>query len=97
MNGYLSQAAEANEQAALGKYYDAVSDAQSHLHKWHNKRGKHRETENKMVDQCKHAKKQHKMYAHLLEELKEVTADPTCSIQREWDEDTAQRNGGKQR
>jgi hypothetical protein len=29
------KAAEANEQDALDKYYNAVSDAQSRLHKWH--------------------------------------------------------------
>jgi len=51
-----------------------------------------------MAEQDKHAKKQHEMYTHLLEDFNEIKADPKSSMkmQREWeDEETAQKNGGK--
>ncbi len=40
-----------------------------------------------MAEQDKHAKKQHEMYAHLLEDFNEITADPKRSMQREWDDE----------
>jgi hypothetical protein len=50
-----------------------------------------------MAEQDKHAKKQHDMYTYLLEDFNEITADPKCSMQREWDdEETARKNGSKQ-
>ena len=50
-----------------------------------------------MAEQDTHAKKQHEMYTHLLEDFNEITADPKSSMQREWDdEETAWKNGGKQ-
>ena len=54
------------------------------------------EAKNKMAEQDTHAKKQHEMYTHLLEDFNEITADPKSSMQREWDEEeTALKNGGK--
>ncbi len=90
------KAAEANERDALDKYYNAVSDAQLRLHKWHQERKKRREAEDKSAEKDKSAKKQLEMYAHLLEEFKTATADPKPSMQKEWDnEEAARRHGGK--
>jgi hypothetical protein len=94
-----TKVAEAKEKVVRQKYFDAVSDAQTRLHKWRQERDKRREAENKMAEQDTHAKtkKQHEMYTHLLEDFNEITADPKSSMQREWDdEETAQKNGGKQ-
>ena len=40
-----------------------------------------------MAEQDTHAKKQHEMYTHLLEDFNEITADPKSSMQREWDDE----------
>jgi hypothetical protein len=89
--------AKANEIIAREKYFAAVRDAQSRLHKWHHRRDKRREEENKIAERDKCAKKQHKMYAHLLEEFNETTADPKHSMQKEWDDkEAAWNNGGGQ-
>jgi hypothetical protein len=90
------KATEANERDALDKYYNAVSDAQSRLHKWHQEREKRCEAEDKSAEKDKSAKKQLEMYAHLLEEFKTATADPKRSMQKEWDnEEAARHHGGK--
>ena len=92
-----TKVAEAKEKVVRQKYFDAVSDAQTRLHKWRQERDKRCEAENKMAEQDTHAKKQHEMYTHLLEDFNEITADPKSSMQREWDdEETAWKNGGKQ-
>ena len=51
-----------------------------------------------MAEQDNHAKKQAKMYAHLLEDFNEISKDPKRSMQKEWDDEEAARNhGGGQR
>jgi hypothetical protein len=74
--------AKANEKVLREKYFDAVRDAHICLHKWHQERDKHRDAENKIAEQDIHAKKQHEMYAYLLEEFNETTADPKGSMQK---------------
>jgi hypothetical protein len=61
--------AEANKKAVKQKYFDAVRDAQTCLHKWRQELDKRCDAENKMAGLDKHAKKQHEMYAHLLEDF----------------------------
>ena len=61
--------AKANGKAVKQKYFDAVRDAQTRLHKWRQERDKRRDAVNKMAELDKHAKKQHEMYAHLLEDF----------------------------
>ncbi len=90
--------AKANEKVLREKYFDAVRDAHSRLHKWRQERDKRGDAENKIAEQDIHTKKQHKMYAHLLEGFNETTADPKRSMQKEWDnKEAAQKNGGRQR
>ena len=79
--------AKANEKVVRQKYFDAVRDAQTRIQKWRQERYKRREAEIKMAQQDKHAKKQHEMYTHLLEDFNEITADPEHSMQREWDDE----------
>ena len=87
--------AEANEKEVREKYYDAVKDAQTRLHRWRQEREKRRDAENKMAEQDKHAKKQAKMYAHLLADFNEITTNPKRSMQKEWDDkETAWNHGG---
>ncbi len=52
----------------------------------------------RIAEQEKAAEKQQKIYAHLLEEFMEATADPKHLMQKEWDnEEAAWCHGGKQR
>jgi hypothetical protein len=77
------------------KYYTSESVVQLRLHKWHKEREKRYETENKIAEIDKSAKKQQRMYAHLMEEFKVAMADPKGTMQKEWDEEqAAHRNGG---
>ncbi len=86
--------AKKNEKIVREKYYNAVRDARYRHHRWHKKHNKRCDAENKMAEQDKHAKKQDKMYAHLLEDFNETTTDPKCSMQKEWDDKEAARNYG---
>ena len=86
--------AKANKKAVKQKYSDAVRDAQTCLHKWRQELDKRCDAENKMAGLDKHAKKQHEMYAHLLEDFNEIKTDPKRSMQKKWDDKEAARNHG---
>jgi hypothetical protein len=58
--------AEANGRVVKEKYIAAVRVDQTRLHKWGQEQDKQRDAQDKIAEEAKVAKKQHKMYAQLL-------------------------------